>query len=46
MDWIEAALEDPESERYMGWDKKKRRHMRARRVAIVMHNYVVIIQLC
>jgi predicted amidophosphoribosyltransferase len=34
MDWIQAALQDPESERYQGWDRDKKRHDKSRRVAI------------
>ncbi len=33
------------SEKYVGWDRKKKRYNKKRRVAIVMGNYVVIIQL-
>jgi len=45
IDWIKVALQDPESELYEGWDNKKKRHDKNRRVAIVMYNYVVIIAL-
>jgi hypothetical protein len=41
--WIKAALEDPKSERYLGWDKRKKRYDRKRRVALVKGNYVVVI---
>lgn len=43
IDWIKATLQDPSSELYVGWDKKKKRYDRKRRVAIVMGNYVVIL---
>ena len=43
IDWIRAALEDPKSERYVGWDKKRKRLDRRRRVTLVMGNYVVVI---
>ena len=43
IDWIKAALEDPKSERYLGWDNKRKRYDRRRRVALVMGNYVVVI---
>ncbi len=33
------------SEKLVGWDRKKKRYNKKRRVAIVMGNYVVIIQL-
>ena len=45
MDWITAALKDPNAELYCGWDKKRRRYDRSRRVAVVMGDYVVIIAL-
>jgi hypothetical protein len=45
MDWIEAALKDANAELYCGWDKKRRRYDRSRRVAVVMGDYVVIIAL-
>jgi len=45
IDWIKAALQDPDSERYQGWDKKHKRYDPDRRVAIVMGNYVVVIAL-
>lgn len=45
INWIKAALEDPASERYVGWDNKKKRHDNGRRVALVMTNYVVIISI-
>jgi hypothetical protein len=45
IDWIKKALQDPSSEKYVGWDRKKKRYNKKRRVAIVMGNYVVIIQL-
>lgn len=43
IDWIKATLEDPASELYQGWDKRKKCYDRGRRVAVVMGNYVVII---
>jgi hypothetical protein len=43
IDWIKIALQDPQSERYFGWNKKRRRIDRKRRVAIVMKEYVVVI---
>lgn len=45
VDWIKAALRDPHSERYIGWDNKQKRHDRKRRVTLVMGNYVVVIAL-
>jgi len=43
IDWIKAALKDPKSERYVGWDNNKKRYDRRRRVILVMGNYVVVI---
>jgi len=45
LDWIKAALQDPNSECYQGWDKKRKRYDGRRRVAVVMGNYVVVIAL-
>lgn len=41
--WIKAALQDERSERYIGWDRSKKRHDSNRRVTIVQGNYVVVI---
>lgn len=43
MSWISAALKDPKSQLYIGWDNKKKCYDNQRRVTIVMGNYVVII---
>jgi hypothetical protein len=43
IDWIKAALEDPGSEMYVGWDNAKKRFSKNRRVVIVMGDYVVAI---
>lgn len=45
IDWIKAALEDPEAELYAGWDNKRKRHDHSRRVTVVVVNYVVVIRL-
>ena len=45
INWIKAALHDPNSKRYIGWDKKRKRYEKSRRVTIVMENYVVVIKL-
>ena len=42
VDWIKAALEDPNSDRYVGWDRKKKFYNYKRRVTLVQVNYVVI----
>ena len=43
IDWIQATLADPSSDRYVGWDKSKKRYDNSRRVAVVNGNYVVVI---
>ncbi|MEA3232456.1 MAG: hypothetical protein U9Q05_11945 [Thermodesulfobacteriota bacterium] len=43
INWIKTALQDPESERYFGWNKNRRKIDRKRRVTIVMKEYVVVI---
>ena len=43
IDWIQVALQDPDAERYIGWDRIRKRYDKARRVVIVMGNYVVVI---
>lgn len=43
IDWIKTALQDTESERYVGWDNTQKQYDRNRRVTIVMGNYVVVI---
>jgi hypothetical protein len=42
--WIKAALQDPDAELYVGWDNKKKKLVKDRRVAIVVHNYVIVIR--
>ena len=43
MDWIKAALQDENADLYQGWDKRRKRYGRTRRVALVQTNYVVVI---
>lgn len=43
IDWIKAALEDPDADLYVGWDKSRRRYDHRRRVCLVSGNYVVVI---
>ena len=43
--WIKAALQDPEAELRVGWDNKKKRPTVNRRVAIVMCDWIVVIQM-
>ncbi len=45
IDWIKAALQDPLSDRYLGWDNKRKRYDGKRRVTVVVNNYVVVIAL-
>ena len=45
IDWIRAALEDPNAELHIGWDGKKKRYDRSHRVAVVAGDYVVVIRL-
>ena len=45
LDWIGEALRDPHSDRFVGWDRKTKCHVRNRRVTVVMGGYVVIIAL-
>lgn len=45
MDWIKAALQDENAELYVGWDKKRKRHDKNHRVAVVVGNYVAVIRL-
>jgi len=45
VDWIRWALQNPRAELYAGWDKKKKRADKQRRVAVVNGDYVVIIRL-
>jgi len=45
IDWIKAALKDPTSERYVGWDNKKKKYDYDRRIALIMTNYVVVISI-
>ena len=43
--WIKAALQDRIAELRVGWDNKKKKPVKNRRVAIVMGDHVVIIML-
>jgi hypothetical protein len=45
IDWIKAALQDPNAELYVGWDRERKRYDRSRRVALVVGDYVVVIRL-
>jgi hypothetical protein len=44
MPWIKTALEDASAELYFGWDNKRKCVVTNRRVAIIVRDYVVIIQ--
>ena len=41
--WIKETLEDPTADLRVGWDKKYKTYDKSFRVAVVKHNYVVII---
>ena len=45
IDWIKAVLADRNAELREGWDNKKKRSAKDRRVAIVVECYVVIIRI-
>lgn len=45
IDWIKTALQDKNSELYVGWDRKRKKHDKNHRVTVVLGNYVVIIRL-
>jgi hypothetical protein len=45
IDWIKAALQDSSAELRVGWDNKKKRESKNRRVAILVNSYVVIIRI-
>lgn len=45
IDWIKAALQDPNAELYVGWDRERKRHDSSHRVTVVVNNYVVIVRL-
>ena len=43
--WIALALQDRRADRFVGWDGKRKRYDRKRRVTLVMDDFVVVIQL-
>ena len=43
--WIKAALQDSNSEIYLGYNKQKKKYDYKRRVSVVMGNYVVVISI-
>ncbi|TVQ53254.1 MAG: hypothetical protein EA377_08480 [Phycisphaerales bacterium] len=45
IDWIKAALQDPDAELYVGWDNKRKRHDHTHRVTVIVEDYVVVIRL-
>jgi len=45
INWIKAALEDPASELFVGWNRRTKCYDHNRRVTVVMGNYVVVIEL-
>lgn len=45
MDWIAAALADPNAVCFEGWDKRTQSHSPKRRVTVVVQNFVIILAL-
>jgi len=45
IDWIKAALQDPNAELYVGWDRKRKRYDNSHRVSVAVESYVVVIRL-
>ena len=45
IDWILATLQDSTVPMYIGWNKKKKRYDKKRRVVISQENYIVVIHL-
>ena len=45
MEWIEYALTNKEATLYQGWSKKKKCYVNNRRVAVVINDYAVVIEL-
>ena len=45
IDWIKYALGDPDADLRIGWDNKRKTFAADRRVAIVLHDYMVVIQI-
>jgi len=45
MDWIKAALENPDAELLKGWNPKEKRYDDERRVSVVYGDFVVVIEL-
>lgn len=45
MDWVKAALESPDAEIFMGWNKATKAYDEHRRVSVVFENFVVVIEL-
>jgi len=41
--WIREALQSPDAQLRVGWDKRRKRHDHRRRVAVVCEDYVVVI---
>lgn len=40
--WIRAAFQDPDSDRFIGWNAKKKQYDKSRKVTLVKDNYVVV----
>ncbi|MBP7279298.1 MAG: hypothetical protein KBA11_07790 [Sedimentibacter sp.] len=45
MNWIKETLENSNADLYQGWDKKLKRYIPSRRVAVVYIDYVVVVEI-
>jgi hypothetical protein len=45
MDWIQATLEHPDADIYVGWNKDQKQYEDDRRVSVVFGDFVVVIEL-
>lgn len=45
MDWIAAALADPNALCVQGWDHSKQRYSPKRRVTVIVQDFVIVLQL-
>ncbi len=45
LDWIWAALQDPDADLRVGWDRARQQYDRTRRVTIISANYIVVISI-
>jgi len=45
IDWIKHALQDKNADIFWGWNKKRNKYDKYRRVVVVVKNYVVVIRI-